>query len=289
MTEQHTLIVSVENNPYMSWQSKLLHFSGLSRLEQIPVFIVHESGTDLHPGFQDILNTGGEVFVVPNYKRTRHGDDYGAKNLAGTVFEASSLCAGRNPYLLLLDPDMLFVRQPILPKTLSGDFCSYINFDREFAQTAARVFGVAPEEIADKKQSLRCGGPYVIPMADARAFGSAWIEAVDSFPPRTWEDVMYAFGLAAIKLGMPVTQTRMVQSNYHAEETLQGDVIHYCYGDEIWTKRDYFTEDQIKQVWEPRVKAPRNTVRGEILAQIHEAGEFYRTAARERSSQHTAR
>jgi hypothetical protein len=212
------------------------------------------------------LNTGGEVFVVPNYKRTRHGDDYGAKNLAGTVFEASSLCAGRNPYLLLLDPDMLFVRQPILPKTLSGDFCSYINFDREFAQTAARVFGVAPE-----------------------AFGSAWIEAVDSFPPRTWEDVMYAFGLAAIKLGMPVTQTRMVQSNYHAEETLQGDVIHYCYGDEIWTKRDYFTEDQIKQVWEPRVKAPRNTVRGEILAQIHEAGEFYRTAARERSSQHTAR
>lgn len=190
---------------------------------------------------------------------------------------------GRSSHLVLLDPDMIFVRSPVFPETLSGDFCSYIDFARDFAQTAIRVFGVSPEVVAEQAQSLRCGVPYVIPMAGARALAGQWLEAVDSFPPRKWEDLMYAFGLAAVKLGMPISQTRMAQSNYRSYDLLEGDVIHYCYGDELWSKRHYFTEEQIELVWEPRVKAPRNTVLGEILAQIDQAKEFYRSASNGRN------
>jgi hypothetical protein len=277
MSERDAIIVSAENNPYMAWQAKLLHCSCLRRLKQAPTFIVHDTGGELHPGFRDILKTGGSVFVAPNYKATRHGDEYTPKNLAGTLMHASSLCAGRGTHLVLCDPDMNFVRPPLFPETLSGDYCSYINFRQGFVETAVEAFGVSPDAVAAREEGLRCGGPYVVPAADAGRLAEAWIEAVDSFPPRTWEDVMYAFGLASVKLGMPITLTRMVQSNYQPDEALQGDVIHYCYGNEVWSKRHYFTEEQSRLVWEPRVSAPRATVLGEILAQIDEAREFYLT------------
>jgi hypothetical protein len=278
MPDKHHIIVSAENNPYMAWQAKLLHFSCLSRLKQSPTFVVHETAGELHPGFRDILKTGGEVFVAPSYKATRHGDEYTPKNLAGTLLHAASLCEGRGTHLVLCDPDMLFVRPPAFPEALSGDYCSYINFEHSFAKTAAGAFGIAPGAVAARQESLRCGGPYVVPSADARPLAEAWLEAAEAFPPRTWEDIMYAFGLASVKLGMPITLTRMVQSNYWPEETLQGDVIHYCYGDETWSKRQYFTEEQARLVWEPRASAARETVLGEILAQIEEAREFYLTA-----------
>ncbi len=270
----------------MAWQAKLLHFSCLSRLKQAPVFIVHERGNDLHPGFKEILNTGGSVFEVPSYRRTKHGDEYPPRNTAGTLWHASSLLVGHSSHLVLLDPDMIFVRPPVFPNTLSGDFCSYINFNRDFAQTAIRVFGVPPEMVAEQNQTLRCGVPYVIPIADARALAEVWLEAVDSFPPRKWENIMYAFGLAAVKLGMPVTQTRIAQTNYSQSDPLEGDLVHYCYGDESWSKRHYFTEDKTERVWELQVNAPHNTVLGEILSQIKEAREFFLSAAHGRN-EHT--
>jgi hypothetical protein len=129
--------------------------------------------------------------------------------------------------------------------------------------------------IDEQKEALRCGVPYVIPVAQARPLAQKWIEALDAFPARKWEDVMYAFGLAAVRLGLKVTSTRMAQSNYWPEAIPQADVIHYCYGDETWSKRHYFREDQARSIWQPRVEAEAETILGEILSQIRAAEKFY--------------
>jgi hypothetical protein len=171
---------------------------------------------------------------------------------------------------------MIFVRRPAFPEALSGAFYSYMNFDQSFVEAARRATGVSEDALEAQKEQLRCGGPYVIPAALARELAEAWLDAVDAFPPRTWEDVMYAFGLAAVKLGVQVSLTHMAETNYRPDAAPDGDVIHYCYGDDVWNKRHYFTEEQSALVWAPQVSAPRATVLGEIVAQIGEAGAFYR-------------
>jgi FAD/FMN-containing dehydrogenase len=52
-------------------------------------------------------------------------------------------------------------------------------------------------------------------------------------------------------------------------------MIHYCYGDERWTKRDYFRDDEVRQLWHPSVQAPAGSILDELLKQIREAGQFY--------------
>lgn len=86
---------------------------------------------------------------------------------------------------------------------------------------------------------------------------------------------MYAFGLAALKLGLTVELTRMAQSNYWPDAILKMNVVHYCYGDDVWDKRHYFREAQARNVWQPTVEAPAGTILGEILKQIGEAEKFY--------------
>lgn len=276
MTNKHRIVVSAENNPYMAWQCKLLHFSCVSRLNQPPVIVLHETGEEWHPDFYEILKVGGFVRSAPNFKVTRHGDVYTPRNLAGTLSCAARMGVARDEeFVVICDPDMIFVRPPDFPETLAGDYCSYVNFDQSFTGAAMRAMGISRSAVNSEKERLRCGGPYVIPAADAHGLAEVWLEAVDAFPPRRWEDVMYAFGLAVIKLGLKVTLTHTAQSNYRPRAALNADVIHYCYGGEDWDKRHYFSEDQIRGVWEPSLNPPRGTVVGEIVAQIREARKFY--------------
>lgn len=87
--------------------------------------------------------------------------------------------------------------------------------------------------------------------------------------------MMHAFGLAAVKLGMRITLTQMVDHNYWQTDALRREVVHYCYGDQTWDKRHYFYEEQASQVWEAAANAPHGSVLAEILTQIREAREFY--------------
>jgi len=276
MKNYHLIIVSAENNPYMAWQSKLFHFSCMSRLKQTPVIIVHEtSARELHQGFQEIMKTGGRVRRAPSYKLTAQGDLYPPRNTPGTLLRAAGMYGSECDSIVLCDPDMIFVRPPEFPTTLSGDFCSYMNYELDCVEVARRALGISRALINEQKEALRCGVPYAIPMGDARPLAEAWIEAIDAFPARKWEDVMYAFGLAAVKLGLKVMLTRMAESNYWPDANVRADAVHYCYGDETWSKRHYFRQDQAQNVWQPRVEAQANTILGEILSQIREAEKFY--------------
>lgn len=276
MSSKHTIVVSAENNPYMAWQSKLFHFSSVSRLNETPVTIVHEGGRDgLHPDFLEIIKVGGRVLRAPSYKLSTQGDLYPPRNTPGTLLHALDACGAGCEFIVLCDPDMLFARAVEFPETLSGDFCSYMNYDQDCVEVARRVLDIPREKVAEQKESLRCGVPYVIPLPDARALAEGWLEAIDAFTGRRWEDVMYAFGLAAAKLDLKVQLTRMVESNYWPDAILKADVVHYCYGDEHWSKRHYFREEEAHKVWHTETSAASGTVLSEILSQIREAEKFY--------------
>ena len=140
---------------------------------------------------------------------------------------------------------------------------------------AAKAIGVTREMIEAQKRELRCGVPYVIPVSKARRLAELWLEAIDAFPPRRWEDSMHAFGLAIAKMELRITLTELADHNYWPDHRVEREMIHYCYGDEVWSKRDYLTDADARRVWNPPTTAREGTISWEIFRQLEEAREFY--------------
>jgi len=274
---KYRVVVSAENSPYVAWQCKLLHYSCATRLGRLPLFVVHETGAPLHPDFLDIVRAGGELLRAPSYRRTGRGDDYAPRNTAGSLLHAAAACeGGEDEFLVLCDPDLIFTREPEFPAALSGAFYSYVNFDLDFVEEARLALGIPRADIEAEKERLRCGTPYVVPAGAAGALASAWLRALDAFPPRRWEDIMYAFGMAALMSGLRVELTHLAETNYRQLGRTDAPVLHYCYGDATWNKRRFLTEEQAPAVWDDAPEVERGSILGEILSQIREARDFYR-------------
>lgn len=291
---KHRIVVSAENNPYMAWQCKLFFFSCVSRLNQQPIMIVHDSGMPWCPGFYDLVKAGCSVYPAPNYRTAACGDDLPGRNCPGSVIKAAEICDGRDEFVVICDPDMIFVRETEVLDCPSAEFSSFMDYDRDLVQEARLRFGIQRDELDAKKEKLAVAVPYVIPTALASEFGRTWLQAIDVFPSREWENdqqrkrppgspvyerrhvVMYAFGLTVVKLGLDIEVTHLVDHNYWPDEPVRAPIIHYAYGDERWNKRSYFTEEQASAVWDPQVKAEQGTIFSEVLSQLKQAGDFYR-------------
>jgi hypothetical protein len=270
----HRIFVSAENNAYCGWQTKLFYFSCVTRLNHHPTIVVHDSGQPWHQDFSDLARAGARVCSAPSYSQSVH-DDYPPRNTAGTLLHAAGLC-GDAEFIVLCDPDMIFVSEPEFPSSLSGNYYFYMDYDRKEVVAAARRLHVAKDRMELQKEELRCGVPYVIPVAEARRLGESWLQAVDAFAPRNWIDIMHAFGLAVMNLGLRLTLTDFVDTNLRPGARSRREIIHYCYGDEKWEKRD-FVEHRAGDVWNPIVKGRKGTILGEIVSQITEAEKFYRS------------
>lgn len=280
---RHRIVVSSENNPYVAWQTKLFYFSCVSRLKHQPLIILHESGAEIDRGFYDIIKAGGLVRTAPNYKATGSGDTYPPRNTAGTLLHAAAMCQKDDEFIVLCDPDMIFVRTPDFVQELSGGYYSYLDYSEDEVLRAGQRLGIPPELIKARGHELKCGVPYVIPVVNAQRLAEKWLAAVDAFTSRRWTDIMYAFGLAALQLDMKVSLTDNLSFNCYPESDSTGDIIHYCYGDEAWDKRHYVTAEQAGRVWESKVEAEEGTVLKEIVSQVREARDFYRDYLFERS------
>lgn len=278
MTGKHQIIVSAENNAYTGWQCKLFYFSCVTRMQHQPLIVVHDSGNEWHQDFLDLAKAGCALSRAPNYRFSGKGDDYAPRNSAGSLIHAGQLFGSQDLNLVLCDPDMIFAGPVKFPEILSGEFSSFMNYDADFVTEALRTLGLERAQLDPEKESLRCSVPYVIPAANAAALGAKWLAAVDAFPQRRWEDIMYAFGLAVTKLGLKLHVTHLADHNFWPHAKVNAPMIHYAYGDERWTKRSYFKDEQMSELWNPTLVAPRATILGEILAQIREAREFYRDA-----------
>lgn len=274
LAPRYRIVVSAENSPYLAWQAKLFHFSCVSRLAGSPIVIVHDCGSKWRRDFQELAEAGAIVSRAPSYRITSNGDDYLPRNTAGTLLHAAELCSAQDEFIVLCDPDMIFVRQPNFSRNLSGEYYGYVNYDRKPVRRAAKKIGIRLKMLDRQKEELCCGVPYVIPVAAAKQLAEAWLQAIDEVSPREWEDVMRAFGLAVVKLGLRITLTHMMNHNYWHNAVVNRDVIHYCYGDKTWDKRNYVTTRQARKVWSPAA-AQQGTILAELLSQIREARDFY--------------
>ncbi len=241
-----------------------------------PIIIVHDSGHDWHPDFYDLAKAGCVLYPARSYRVNGASDDYAPRNSAGSLIHAAELFAGQDVLIVLCDPDMIFVRPTEFPEILSGEFSSFMDYDRDFVAGALTKLGIERATLDRVKESLRCSVPYVVPIAQAHDLGTIWLKAVDAFFPRRWEDIMYAFGLAVVKLGLELNVTHLADHNYWPDEKPKAPMIHYAYGDERWTKRNYFQDEEVRNLWNPTIEAAEGTILGELLVQIREAREFYR-------------
>jgi len=275
MKPTHRIFVSAENNSYCGWQTKLFYFSCMTRLQHHPTIIVHDSGQPWHQDFIDLARAGARICSAPSYADSLHGN-YPPRNTAGSLIHAAGMCRP-NEFIVLCDPDMIFVSEPDFPESLSGNFYSYMNYDARVVGRAARRFKVGKVELEQQKEELRCGVPYVIPASCARPLGESWLLAVEAFPRLRWIDIMHAFGLAAVRLGLRVHRIDLVDTNELSNARVRGQMIHYCYGDKIWEKRN-FAGEQAGEVWFHKPAARKGSVLEEILSQISAARRFYGVA-----------
>lgn len=277
MTTAHQIVVSAENNPYIAWQCKLFYFSCVTRMNHQPVVIVHDWGEEWHPDFYELARAGCAIYSAPNYRFDCEGNDYACRNHPGSLRRTAELFRDQDIFIVLCDPDMVFVRRVEFPETLAGEFSSFMDYDRDFVNDVLPKIGLMRNTVDAQKGSLCVSVPYVIPAKIASELSDRWMSTIELFNPRRWEDVMYAFGLSVLKMGLRLEVTHLVDHNYWPEETLQAPMIHYAYGDERWNKRDYSNDETNSGVWNPPDSYSRETILGELANQIREAREFYRS------------
>lgn len=281
---KYHIAVSAENCSYMAWQCRLFYYSCVTHLKLRPIFIVHELEQEWHPYYRDIVAAGGVVRSAPSFRKTRNGDDYSPRNTAGTLLQMAEIGYGPDDFIVVCDPDMVFLRPLNLPRTFAAESISNLDYDKRVVRQAARRLGISSDLLNRRKKEVECSVPHVVPVSQARRFAEAWLEAIDAFPPGEWQISMYAFGLAVIKLGLKLELTNLVALNDEQYVDV-GDaaIIHYSYGDRTWNKRDYWTREQAPRVWETTLQFPRRIILGEIISQIQEAGAFYRNKLGEQS------
>jgi hypothetical protein len=275
----HRVVVSCENNAYMAWQAKLIHYSCVTHLDHVPIIVVHAYGQDWHPYFDDIRRAGGIVHPAPSYRFDKAGQQYPPRNTAGTLIHALEARQPVDEFFVLCDADMIFTGRPELPSALTGEHYGYMNFDQEWVRGGCQAFGLEMERVLASHEQLRCGVPHVVPVRDARRFGERWVAAIDAFPSRVhWTTSMYAFGMAAVSLGMRVETTRVLMMTHAPEATLSAPMVHYCYGDDVWAKVQFHASDRAHLVWDSRLPPGLDrpeTVRGAVIQQIQRAREYY--------------
>lgn len=275
MSVRYRIVVSAENSAYVAWQAKLAHYSCVRHLRLVPLIVVHGLDGRLRRDFSDIVHVGGRVHRVPNYRLTARGIDYAVRNMPGTLLEASRIIRRGEDRIVLCDPDMVFVRRPRFGSGLAGAYYDYMDYRDGKARKAMRRLGISQRAVAAYGSALRCGAPYVIPAHLAEPLARAWLEAIEAFARPRWEDQMHAFGLAAVSLRLGVALHSFAVTNYWPDERLRAAVVHYCYDNDGWSKRRFFTPAQVAGVWDPPAAAQPRTVLGEVLRQLRQAGRYY--------------
>jgi hypothetical protein len=269
------VVISAEASPYMAWQAKLAHYSCLSRLSQAPLVVVHARGQEELADLADITRTGGTLLAAPSYRMTSRGFRYAARNTAGTLLEAARVTRSTVEWLVLCDADIVFTRRTGFGRRLSGAHCTYLDYTEAPVRAAMRRLGIAPREIGRLGENLNCAIPYVIPRAQAATLARVWLDAIDAFVPPRWEDVMYAFGLAAVSLGLRLRRSRLADTNYDAHAPVRAPVVHYCYDNDVWSKRRFASPRAARRVWAPPTGAKPGTVLAEVFRQLREAHAFF--------------
>lgn len=265
------IVVSSENSSYMAWQTQLFCFSALTRLGKRPTVVVHRTSGPLRPEFEIVRNWGCRVIDAPPYSTHPKGI-YPPRNEPGSLLTLAAHPDFQVGHILFCEPDMLFVHRLACSGELSGEYYGYLDYNQPRVQAAARKFGITASAEELNRMS-RVGVPYLIPGPLLPRIAQRWIEVLDAFEEPDWIDIMYAFGLALAVENLPIKTTHLMAVNHDPLRKLDRSVLHYCYGDDRWSKRAYLNGGSPLDARDPvpSLRGLSGTILGEILRQIRQA------------------
>jgi len=268
------IVVSAQNTSYMAWQTQLFCFSALSRLGKHPTIVVHDTYAPLRPEFAYLRAHGFKVIEAPSFTKFRK-ITYAPRNEIGSLLITSSIPKFSAEHILFCEPDMLFVGPLAYPGVVAGEFYRYIDYGSRHVTRAAEKLGLG-DAAAALNATSQIGVPYLIPVKDLARLANRWIEAFETFDAPQWIDIMYAFGFALKLEGIEPQTTRIMNDNLKQNEPLTGSIIHYCYGDSVWSKRSYVDRSPLACRWCRLPRTAPGTILDQIVQQMREAKRFFR-------------
>jgi hypothetical protein len=282
----YEIVVSAENNAYLLWQCLLFHVACVEVQGARPCFVIH-GDQPLLPGFEELRRIGARVIAAPNY-RSGARLEYPPRNTPGTLVEVEH----DREWTLLCDPDLLIVRalpssakQLCHDRRVSWDSCSYMvvaDDIRDWLVAACRRRGVSPARVHG--HLVGGGVPHFIHRDVKPDFARRWLEATDTLidvgvetDNMRWVASMWGFAIAMWELDLPPALTTLAQTSYLGSRTerstLGASVLHYTYGDELFDKRAYASDQAAPEVW--KTAAAGTSLSAWLVAQIALARAWY--------------
>ena len=239
-------IVSAERTPYHWWQCALFSHSAQTRCGVVPTIITHDPPGPYPSSPWGLIRN---VYKAPRYRKEILGRDYPPRNTPGTLLEAAKRFSG-DDWFVLFDPDMIFLRPVEFP------------------------FGWAADRVGYGPPGARVGVPYVVPARRAEELALEWLKVLDSALEWSWEMVMWAYVVAMRRLGVDYRETEFCDANFPPDRAPrpEASIIHYCYGDDQWTKRQFTSEP-----WEVFERIPQGlgvSIRDQICVQLREVSKL---------------
>lgn len=260
MNKDIRIVVSAEDSPYMLWQSILFRHSCLTRVGVEPYFVVHR-----FPGRRALSDSWPaaippeRIIEAPSYRGIVAGEPYYPRNSAGTLCEAANVF--RDGWIVLCDPDMLFVRDPKFKPRWE---CSRVHYNPQPWYTK--------KEKKVEPRLMSVGVPYIVEARWARWVGGHWLSRIDSVKNYVWEVSMWEYVYTLRDLKIKYRSSNLCATN-EGKYPMRGEpMIHYCYGTERWDKRNYSRDRDAISVFENVPAKPLTNCEAEIFRQLREVG-----------------
>jgi hypothetical protein len=267
---EYQIVVSAENSPYMAWQIALFCYSALTNAaaKVKPIVVVHGPPEPLLPAFRLVHAAGCHVVRAKQYWGLPGRREYRPGNTIMTLLAA--LRHLQCDHMLLCDPDMIFNRPPVYDYPFCADEYDYMDYTQDPVRAAIERARLPESAARELTENSRFGVPYLIPAVSGARIGLRWLQVMDFFSEPRWEDVMYAFGIAAMAEGLAVRRTRFVEHNLRPMNPSVKEMIHYCYGDKTWSKRKFCPLRELGGI-----QAPLGSIMGQIINQLSLSAEYF--------------
>lgn len=279
----HHWLVSTENNPYMAWQCALFAHSARTRCNVEPTFVVHEDPENGHKPllwFQWIQATGGRIHRVPSYREFVAGQMYPPRNSVGTLVEMAQLEPAED-FVVLFDPDMIFLRKPEFPEAHAADRVSNLSLTKPGFRQLWKSAPLTQKQRAWLRAGKRysVGVPHVIRTGTMGMLAAEWLDLIDghnSNLPWVWEMSMWDYGIACARLKIKYEITDFCKTNaFPGTKVDDAAIIHYCYGSRVWDKRRFNQAANPLAAIRGVPRAAPGTVEEEIFKQLRELHDEY--------------
>jgi hypothetical protein len=290
----YDLVVASDNNNYLAWQCMVAHHSCITHLGKVPIFTVHGGNEPLVEGYRILKEKGGIIQRLPS-ERLAGKFDYVCRNVWATLKGVETSA----DYIVLCDPDIVFLRPVDFSGIAAGLHEESVSLDRVGYMRVGDHNRAILEEVCkaswiDKRLldgiTSSGGMPYVIPTIFRRRIAREWAARTEDclvaslkhhgkMNSEVWISIMWGFVLAALRNDIPMSFTNLCIANGASSENQaaalsQHAIIHYCYGDEFFNKKNYMNKDaSVSAVW--KASAPEGTVNGAVSKAIRDAAIFY--------------